>query len=464
MIAGVPPQLLAPPAAVAGAGLVASLDHWVDNFDYLSPRTAAVSVMAVLAFGVLMGSVIGSGAGLSPVYVMPAAQQAAAQTPEEPAAAAAGDEVLAEEVAEEAAADEAPVTGATGAAKPINHVWLIVLSNQGYAKTFGDPTSQSYLVSDLALKGAVVQNYYAVAQGELANRVALVSGQGPTHQLMKNCPNYTDLTPGTIDAATSQVQGDGCVFPDTVRTIGEAVAATGKSWAAYAEDIDNGANGRTTNCRQPAPGAPDPDHQTDAGNAYASWSNPFMYFKGIAANPACQFQIGSLKTFDADLTAGRSPAFSMVIPNRCHDGSDKPCAPGAPAGLAGSDEFLRTVVPKIMSSKDYLDGGVIAITFDQSPQGLPDSDTSSCCNQPTYPNLALPAVDGARPSAPGPDRTGIDRPDRRDGARPAKRARPESPDRPGQLMAAAASRAPRPAAARSACCCSRRTSRQATWT
>ncbi|MBJ7457984.1 MAG: hypothetical protein JHD02_02220 [Thermoleophilaceae bacterium] len=401
-VAGIPPQLFAPPAAVAGAGVVASLDHWVETFDYLSPRTAAVSVMAVLAFGVLMGSVIGPSAGTSPVYVMPSAEQAAVQTPEEPAAvAAAAEELPAEVVAEEAVAETPPVTGVTGAAKPINHVWLIVLSNQGYAKTFGDPASQSYLVSDLAQQGAVVQNYYAVAQGELANRVALVAGQGPTHQMMQNCPSYTDLMPGTVDASTGQAQGDGCVFPDTVRTIGEAVAATGKSWAAYVEDIDNGANGRTNNCRQPAPGGPDPDHQTDATNAYASWTNPFMYFKGIAANQACQFQVGSMKTFDADVSSGRSPAFSMVIPNRCHDGSDKPCAPGAPAGLSGSDDFLRTVVPKITSSKEYLEGGVIAITFDQSPQGLPDSDTSSCCNQPTYPNLALPSATGnAVPSGP----------------------------------------------------------------
>ena len=438
-VAGIPPQLFAPPASVAGAGLVASLDHWVDNFEYLSPRTAAVSVMAILAFGVVMGSVIGPSSGLSPIYVMPSSQQAAVQTPEEPVADAAAEAAVAQEVAEEPAGEEGEVTAPTGAAKPINHVWLIVLSNQGYAKTFGDPTSQSYLVSDLALKGAVVQNYYAVAQGELANRVALVSGQGPTHQLMKNCPNYTDLSPGTIDTATSQVQGDGCVFPDTVRTIGEAVAATGKSWAAYVEDIDNGANGRTTNCRQPAPGAPDPDHQTDAGNAYASWSNPFMYFKGIAANQACQFQVGSLKTFDADVTAGRSPAFSMIIPSRCHDGSDSPCAPGAPAGLAGSDDFLRTVVPKIMSSKEYLGGGVIAITFDQAPQGLPDSDTSSCCNQPTYPNLALPATTTPVPAgATGP--SGASGPTGQTGETGQTGATgPIGPSGPaGQLIAAAA--------------------------
>ncbi|MBJ7354657.1 MAG: hypothetical protein JHC98_07510 [Thermoleophilaceae bacterium] len=393
VVAGVPPMYFAPPSEAAGVGVVASLDDWVDNFDYLSPRTAAVSVMALLAFGVLMGGVIGPNSGLSPVYVMPSSSPAAAVTAEAPAPAeaAAEDAALAEVPEELPATADAPVTGATGAPAKINHVWLIVLSGQGYSKTFGDPASTSYLVSDLAGKGAVVQNYYSVAQGELANNIALVSGQGPTWQIGQNCPNYTDLAPGTLDASTNQVIGDGCVFPDTVRTIGDAIAATGKTWAAYVEDIDNGANGRTNVCRQPAPGAADPDHRTDAGNAYASWSNPFMYFKSVAALSSCPFQIGGLKNLHADIAASRSPAFSMVIPNRCHDGSDTPCAPGAPAGLSTADSFLQEVVPKIMSSKDYLDGGVIAITFDQSPQGLPDSDTSSCCGQPLiYPNLANP--------------------------------------------------------------------------
>ena len=122
-------RLFAPPVAVAAAGLVASLDHWVDTFDYLSPRTAAVSVMAVLAFGVLWARVIGPALGTSPIYVMPAAQQASVQGrrripppwPRRPRRCL-------EEVAEEAAAaEETPLTGPPARAKPINHVWLIVL-------------------------------------------------------------------------------------------------------------------------------------------------------------------------------------------------------------------------------------------------------------------------------------------------------------------------------------------------
>jgi hypothetical protein len=397
-LSGVPPMLLAPPV-LASPGLLGPLDDWVDNFEVPSPRTVGLAVIALLAFGVMLGGVVGNNLGPSPVYVMPNTAQTAAVTPPETPAAAAEAPAVAPEAAAPGEEVAPGPTSPTATAAQVNHVWLIVLSDQGYAKTFGDPAAQSYLTTDLALQGSVVQNYYAVAQGELANTSALISGQGPTWQQVQNCPNYTDVTPGTIDATTGQSIGDGCVYPDTVHTIGDALTAAGKTWGAYVEDIDNSANGRTTACTHPAAGAADPDHATGPGNAYASWGNPFNYFKSVAPN--CEFQVGGLKNLDNDLTSEHSPAFSMIVPNRCHDGSDTPCAPGAPTGLATSDDFLRSVVPKIQASKDYQDGGLIAITFDQSPQGRADSDLSSCCGQTAFPNVATPPATTA-PTAPAP--------------------------------------------------------------
>jgi hypothetical protein len=396
LLAGVPPLLLAPPTATGG-GVMASLDDWVDNFEIPAPRTAALAVMSMLAFGVILGGLVGATGGLPPVYVMPAANDAASVTPSEVAPPPAAEAATPPAAAAPAEASSPGPTAPIAAPAQVNHVWLIVLSDQGYAKTFGDPSSQSYLTTDLALKGSVVQNYYAVAQGELANETALISGQGPTWQQTQNCPDYTDVVPGTINLTDGQATGDGCVFPDTVHTIGDALTAAGKTWGAYVEDVDNAANGRTTACAHPAPGASDPDHATGSGNGYASWSNPFNYFKSVAPN--CEYQIGGLKNLDKDLASEHSPAFSLVIPNRCHSGSDTPCAPGAPGGLTNSDDFLRSVVPKIMSSKDYLDGGLIAVTFDQAPQGAADSDVSGCCGQPVFPNLQSPPTMFA-PSAP----------------------------------------------------------------
>lgn len=373
-------MLLAPPASASSAGAMAALDDWVENFEIPTPRVIASSVLALLAFGVLLGSVVGNGGGLPPLYMLPNPSQAAAVTPA-PAVTAPPAAAAASPAAEIPAAAEEPLpTGTTGATPKVNHVWLIVLSNQGYAKTFGDPASQSYLVTDLVSQGSVVPNYYAVAQGELANRTALVSGQGPTWQLTRGCPKYTDIVPGTLDAATNTIQGDGCVFPDTTRTIGDAIAGTGKTWAAYVEGAGDGAG-----CSTPT----------------INSSNPLAYFKSVVASPNCPYTVYGLDALSSDLTAAKSPAFSLVVPDSCHDGSDQPCAPGAAAGLSSSDGFLRDTVPRIMASQDYLDGGLIAITFDQAPQGAPDSDVSGCCSQPAFPNLELTPTDlSPEPSAP----------------------------------------------------------------
>lgn len=381
-------MLLAPPTQPHYAGLAGVLDGIYGDGEFLSPRVAAVAVFALLGFGVLIGSLFGPLGGGAPVYVLANAVPTANAAPAAAAEEFAASPDVAAEQAQQSPTQQTSQVDSPTAEVAIKHVWLIVLSNQGYGRSFGDTSSASYLVRTLAPQGAVIPNYYAVAQGELANNIALVSGQGPTWQSTRNCLNYTALSPGTIDAATQQALGDGCVFPDTVQTIGDAIGGTGKNWGAYVQGIDNGLNGRSSVCQVPAAGASDPDYQTDATNAYASWSNPFMYFKSVAASANCPYEVLGVSSLDSDLKGGKSPAFSMVIPDRCHAGSDTPCAPGAPAGLTTSDSFLSDVVPKIMSSQEYQDGGVIAITFDQSPQGAVDSDTSSCCGQPAYPNLA----------------------------------------------------------------------------
>jgi hypothetical protein len=395
-LAGIPPMAVS--AAPPTSGLTAAIDNWLEDGDYPSPRICAVAVMALLAFGVLLGSVVGATSSLSPIYVMPpATTQAAALPADQPLAEALAATDDAAPATETPAATPAPPAALPAAATvKIKHVWLIVLSDQGYAKTWGDPAAQSYLTGDLRSQGTVVENYYSVAQGELANMNALVSGQGPTWQITQNCPNYNDITPGTIDAATKQVQGDGCVFPAAVTTLPDAVVATGGSARGYFEDIDAGG---VSSCRHPASGAADPDHTTSATNSYASWSNPLAYFRSITDSTECANTIAGLGKLDSDL-AGSAPAFSLIVPSRCHDASDTPCAPGAASGITSADSFLQTVVPKITASKDYADGGLIAVTFDQAPQGAPSADVSSCCGQPVFPNLASPpAVSVVQPPA-----------------------------------------------------------------
>jgi hypothetical protein len=57
------------------------------------------------------------------------------------------------------------------------------------------------------------------------------------------------------------------------------------------------------------------------------------------------------------------------------------------------------VIPEIMKSPAYKNGGLIAITFDQAPQSGPNADSSSCCDQPQqYPNMPASQQPAASPA------------------------------------------------------------------
>ena len=93
-----------------------------------------------------------------------------------------------------------------------------------------------------------------------------------------------------------------------------------------------------------------------------------------------------------DLASAKStPSFSYIVPGRCDDGDPTPCTPGAPAGMEAADGWLAKVVPEILGSKAYKESGLLVITIDEAPSSGEYADSSSCCGQPTYPNLPAPS-------------------------------------------------------------------------
>jgi phosphatidylinositol-3-phosphatase len=267
-----------------------------------------------------------------------------------------------------------------------------MLSDQGYDQTFGAPASDPYLAKTLRKQGELLPNYYAVAQGELANEIALISGQGPTPQTATNCPIFANLEPG--EAGTEgQVVGSGCVYPAKTLTLADQLTSNGDSWKAFVEGIGNGPPGQAKTCRHPALGSADPGVVASLQDPYVTWRNPFVYFDAID-KAACGTDDVGLTQLAHDLKQTKTtPALSYIIPSPCDDGDSQPCVPRAQSGLAAADRFLHAVVPEIEASPAYAAGGLIAITFDQAPQTGPDADSSSCCDNPTdYPNLPPPTT------------------------------------------------------------------------
>jgi hypothetical protein len=397
-----------------------------------TPRAAAIAVMSMLLFGVFLGAgtnQLAQSAGLSAIVLeMASSPPLAASGPVESAptaAPSAGAEAApllpattssvpsAPAQIEEESTPEAPVEPTAPAElpedealPPVTHVFLIVLGENGFEETFGEASSAPYLAKTLRAKGELISNYYAVTKGDLANQVAILSGQGPTAEIGANCPNYTDITPGTV-SATGQVEGAGCVYAADTPTLPGQLVEKKMKWKAYIEDIGNGAaTGAPATCRHPVLGGPDSSPAPQPGDAYVTWRNPFAYFHSLTDGAECAKTDVGLDQLAPDLkTATKTPTLSYIVPNACHDGGELPCEPGQPAGPLAAEAFLQTVVPEIEASAAYKEGGLIAITSAEAPQAGPKVDTSACCIFPVYPNLSPEApaepVAGVKPTGGG---------------------------------------------------------------
>jgi hypothetical protein len=274
---------------------------------------------------------------------------------------------------------------------PIKHVFVIMLSDEPYASAFGPESGAHYLSQTLEHKGELLVHYDSVAHEELANEVALLSGQGPTVETAANCPTYSEIAPAS-SGADEQVLGNGCVYPASTQTLPGQLSAKHLTWRAYVQGIGE-AGSTVPACAHPAIGAADPTAvQTESTGAYATFANPLVYFGSITSSPSCAADDVGLSALKGDLSsAGQTPSFSYIAPDRCHDGNPTPCTPGAAAGMAPANAFLEEVVPEILTSKAYEESGLLVITVDEAPSSGEYADSSSCCGQPQFPNLPSPA-------------------------------------------------------------------------
>jgi phosphatidylinositol-3-phosphatase len=402
-----------------------------------SPPAIAIAVIGMLALGVGLGSAMSEIASSAPISTIlldyphhaveapaPAAEPEEVTEEEEegPVVAAAPQETapipeafeepLPEEAFEEPLREEAPGPEEPeavpfnpfeeeegelpeGTLPEVKHAFLIVLGEGGYEQTFGAASGAPYLSQVLPKKGELIPNYYGVTGGVLANEIALLSGQGPTPETAANCPDYSAITPATVSATAEQVEGNGCVYPSTVKSLPTQLEEKELPWRAYVENMENGGPvGQSWRCRKPTLGGPDTSPTPSPGDQYVSWRNPVVYFGAIAESAECEKHDVGFEVLTRDLQAKKkTPALSLIFPDACHSGSEVECEPGAPKGAQGATQLLKTLVPAIMASPAYEEGGLIMITSAQAPQVGEHPDPSGCCLAPAYPNLApVPAA------------------------------------------------------------------------
>jgi phosphatidylinositol-3-phosphatase len=294
-------------------------------------------------------------------------------------------------------------------------VFVIVLENQGYGATFGNPTADPYLAQTLPAQGALLESYYATGHASNDNYISLISGQPPNAQNQADCPQFDNFT-GAIMLSNGVETGTGCVYPAEVPNIGTQLSAKKLTWKGYMEDMGNAPNREAAACGHPALEATDETQKAVTGDGYATRHDPFVYFHSVIdevtscdkhvvalGSPTGVMPAAALKGetgLATDLASVTKTArFSFITPDLCDDGHDYPCTnePSGASALADIDAFLETWVPKITSSQAYRENGLLEIVFDEAS----NSETEACCEEMPGPGSPLPGITG-----PGGGRVG----------------------------------------------------------
>ncbi|MBO0729167.1 MAG: hypothetical protein J2P57_07895, partial [Acidimicrobiaceae bacterium] len=138
----------------------------------------------------------------------------------------------------------------------IRHIVVIDLENESESSTFGPGSPATYLNQTLVPRGELLPNYFATGHVSADNYMAQVSGQAPNLVSSSDCitdlttgaGSFNDVTPGNLDPNQArfpgQVDGQGCVYPSSVQTIGNQLDAshirTSRiTWRQYSEDMGN---------------------------------------------------------------------------------------------------------------------------------------------------------------------------------------------------------------------------------
>jgi hypothetical protein len=305
-------------------------------------------------------------------------------------------------VAPTAASGKAVKSGPASPSLGIKHVFVIVIENEGFAKTFTN-NPNPYLGKTLQQQGTVLTKYYGIGHESNPNYLAMISGQAPNPMTQSDCEDYVDFepSPAVFDPrGNGQAVGQGCVFPANVPTLADQLTAKHVSWQGYMGDMGNDLTREPDRCGQPASsagtGMQDGTQSASAKDQYAARHNPFAYFHSLIDSGACERNVVPLTHLERDLAQeSTTPQLSFIVPNLCDDGHDAPCtgkdAKGKnPGGLASVDDFLSVYIPKIEASPAFGKDGLILMMADESDSA--SFDATSCCGETPGPNSPFPGV------------------------------------------------------------------------
>jgi Phosphoesterase family len=228
----------------------------------------------------------------------------------------------------------------SGLPTPIQHVFLIMMENEGTDQIYGVQPYETTLANTYGWGGDAVNasgaiGYYAVCHPSAPNYLAITSGQ----PLQCGSDGYSSYS---------------------VNNLGNLLQTAGRSWIDYEESA-------TSAC------------QTSSSGEYAVKHNPFPYYSdlgGSASGSACMTHVVPIANLVNDYPyAAIPPAFTYIGPNLLNDGHD--------TSAAYADSWLGSFVPKLIA-EPWFASSVIFIAYDESYGSNPDGGYSGLSGGPVY--------------------------------------------------------------------------------
>ena len=217
----------------------------------------------------------------------------------------------------------------TSAVPEVDHVFLVVLENHGFAQVIGS-SAMPYLNS-LATQHSLATNYFSNTHPSIGNYFMLTAGQLETND----------------DAFTGVVTDDNVV---------RALSVAGKTWKAYVQSL------------------PSQGYLGSDVYPYFKHHNPFAYFSDVVKSNIEAQNIVPFAALQTDLASGTVPSLVYLLPDAENDAHDCPSGGSACADtdkLSAADSWLRSNLDPLINNP-ALANSVFVIVFDEAL----DSDTS----------------------------------------------------------------------------------------
>lgn len=319
----------------------------------------------------------------------------------------------------------------------LDHVFLIMMENHGYQEIYNNPNAP--FINKYVKTANLATNYFAVAHPSLTNYLEVVGGSnfgvhsdhapdwyngqcatnlstGIPNTDSPASPNICPIRGIGTDAATpaldctNEVTGPPCEnnldgkvsYPAVSTTLGitiaDQLAAQGKTWKTYQENLplsgasrvnySDGEFTNNTNFAKINPQLNPPLTNSDIVQLYAVKHNPFAYFHHVQAGTNPQVSLANMVGFDGagglwgDLASGNAPNFSFIVPNQCNDQHGRgngtafcnfdPNSNGTKAGLNPAlillgDQAVQKIVTAIHSSPLWTTGNsAIVVVWDEN--------------------------------------------------------------------------------------------------